>query len=51
VTTEGLSLTGQWNATDNLALKSITASRKGHTKTLIDFDGTPLPTLDVPGHL
>jgi iron complex outermembrane receptor protein len=50
VTTEGLSLTGQWNATDKVALKSITASRTGHTKTLIDFDGTPLPTLDVPAN-
>jgi iron complex outermembrane receptor protein len=49
VETEGLSLTGQWNASDRVTLKSITASRKGHTDTVIDFDGTPLPTLDVPG--
>ena len=48
VMTEGLSLTAEWNATDNLTFKSITADRKGHTQTLIDFDGTPLPTLDVP---
>ncbi|PIB94092.1 TonB-dependent receptor [Caulobacter sp. FWC2] len=48
VQTEGLSLTGQWDATKNLSFKSITANRKGHTQTLIDFDGTPLPTLDVP---
>ncbi|WP_421736377.1 TonB-dependent receptor [Caulobacter sp.] len=48
VVTEGVSLTGQYDATDHLTLKSITASRKGHTKTVIDFDGTPLPTLDVP---
>ncbi|RRN64472.1 TonB-dependent receptor [Caulobacter sp. 602-1] len=48
VQTEGLSLTGQWDATQNLTFKSITANRKGHTQTLIDFDGTPLPTLDVP---
>jgi iron complex outermembrane receptor protein len=48
VETEGLSLTGTYNATENLTLKSITASRKGHTSTVIDFDGTPLPTLDVP---
>jgi len=48
VTTQGVSLTGQWDATKNLTFKSITASRKGHTQTLIDFDGTPLPTLDVP---
>ena len=48
VETEGVSLTGSWNATENLTLKSITASRKGHTTTIIDFDGTPLPTLDIP---
>ncbi len=48
VTTKGLSLTGEYNVTNAVTLKSITASRKGHTQTLIDFDGTPLPTLDVP---
>ncbi|WP_454761596.1 TonB-dependent receptor [Caulobacter segnis] len=48
VTTKGLSLTGEWNVSDTVTLKSITANRKGHTQTLIDFDGTPLPTLDVP---
>jgi iron complex outermembrane receptor protein len=48
VRTKGLSLTGEWNATEHLTFKSITADRQGHTQTLIDFDGTPLPTLDVP---
>ena len=48
VSTEGVSLTGSYNANEHLTFKSITASRKGHTQTLIDFDGTPLPTLDVP---
>jgi iron complex outermembrane receptor protein len=48
VKTEGLSLTGEYRATENLTFKSITASRKGHTTTVIDFDGTPLPTLDIP---
>ncbi|KRA61853.1 TonB-dependent receptor [Caulobacter sp. Root655] len=48
VETEGVSLTGSWAASQYLTLKSITASRKGHTDTHIDFDGTPLPTLDVP---
>jgi iron complex outermembrane receptor protein len=48
VRTKGLSLTGEWNATEHLTFKSITANREGHTQTLIDFDGTPLPTLDVP---
>ena len=50
VMTEGLSLTGQWNVTDKVTLKSITAHRKGETKTLIDFDNTPLPTLDIPAN-
>jgi iron complex outermembrane receptor protein len=48
VMTKGVSLTGQWDATNHLTFKSITANRRGHTQTLIDFDGTPLPTLDVP---
>ncbi|MCA0357668.1 MAG: TonB-dependent receptor [Proteobacteria bacterium] len=48
VMTKGVSLTAQWNATDKVTLKSITANRRGHTDTVIDFDGTPLPTLDVP---
>jgi iron complex outermembrane receptor protein len=48
VETEGVSLTGEYHATDSLTFKSITASRKGHTTTVIDFDGTPLPTLDIP---
>ena len=48
VETEGLSLTAQWNASESLTFKSITASRKGHTDTVIDFDGTPVNTLDVP---
>jgi iron complex outermembrane receptor protein len=48
VKTEGLSLTGEYHASEFLTFKSITAGRKGHTQTLIDFDGTPLPTLDVP---
>jgi len=48
VETEGVSLTGEWNASEFVTIKSITASRKGHTDTVIDFDGTPLPTLDVP---
>jgi iron complex outermembrane receptor protein len=33
---------------DTLTFKSITAYRSGDTKTVIDFDETPLPTLDIP---
>jgi iron complex outermembrane receptor protein len=50
VTTRGVSLTAQWDLNDVLTLKSITAYRKGETDTLIDFDGGPQPSLDVPGH-
>jgi iron complex outermembrane receptor protein len=48
VKTEGLALTGEYHASEFLTFKSISAGRKGRTQTLIDFDGTPLPTLDVP---
>ena len=48
VVTEGVSLTGEYRVNDMLTLKSITAYRSGDTETIIDFDQTPLPTLDVP---
>ncbi|PXA86095.1 TonB-dependent receptor [Caulobacter sp. D4A] len=48
VETEGVSALATWKASEHLTFKSITANRKGHTQTNIDFDGTPLPTLDVP---
>jgi iron complex outermembrane receptor protein len=48
VKTEGLALTGEYHASESLTFKSITASRKGHTDTVIDFDGTPVNTLDIP---
>ncbi|HWW26089.1 MAG TPA: TonB-dependent receptor [Caulobacter sp.] len=48
VGTEGLSLTGEYHANERLTFKSITAGRKGHTDTVIDFDGTPVNTLDIP---
>ncbi len=48
VETEGLSLTGEYHANERLTFKSITAGRKGHTDTVIDFDGTPVNTLDIP---
>ncbi|HEX7373898.1 MAG TPA: TonB-dependent receptor [Steroidobacteraceae bacterium] len=50
VKNQGVSLTVAWNINDLLTLKSITAYRKGHTDTLIDFDTSPAPALDVPGH-
>jgi len=48
VTTEGVSLTAQVDLNDVWTFKSITAYRSGDTDTLIDFDNTPAPTLDVP---
>jgi iron complex outermembrane receptor protein len=48
VVTEGLSLTGDWYVNDWLTLRSITASRRGDTATVIDFDNTPRVDLDVP---
>lgn len=46
--TEGVALTGEYRVNDRLTLKSITAYRSGDTATIIDFDQTPNPTLDVP---
>ncbi|MBK1970261.1 MULTISPECIES: TonB-dependent receptor [Brevundimonas] len=48
VTTEGVSLTAQVDLNDVWTFKSITAYRTGDTDTLIDFDNTPAPTLDIP---
>ena len=50
VETEGLSLTAEWTISDMLTFKSITARREGATDTVIDFDGTPSPTLDIPAY-
>ncbi|PTQ09994.1 TonB-dependent receptor [Sphingomonas oleivorans] len=48
VVTQGISGTIELEASDALTLKSITAYRKGHTDTVIDFDGLPQPILDIP---
>ncbi|WP_119678808.1 TonB-dependent receptor [Indioceanicola profundi] len=48
VETRGISLLGEWNVTDMVTLKSITAYRDGNTDTIIDFDGLPEPILDIP---
>ncbi|TRO94305.1 TonB-dependent receptor [Glycocaulis profundi] len=48
VMTQGASLTAEWQASDMFTFKSITAWREGDTVTVIDFDGTPSPTLDIP---
>ncbi|MFD1033640.1 TonB-dependent receptor [Sphingomonas hankookensis] len=48
VVAQGLSLTGEFQLSDLLTFKSISAYREGATNTVIDFDNTVLPTLDVP---
>lgn len=48
VVTKGVSGTIEYALDDRLTLKSITAYRKGKTDTVIDFDGTPGPVLDIP---
>ncbi|MBI1686287.1 TonB-dependent receptor [Caulobacter hibisci] len=50
VDTEGWSFTGSWEASDKLTFKSISAYRESQTDTIIDFDGTPAPTLDIPAY-
>ncbi|HEX8381710.1 MAG TPA: TonB-dependent receptor [Allosphingosinicella sp.] len=48
VETSGISGTVEVEITPEVTFKSITAWRKGHTETVIDFDGTPGPVLDIP---
>ncbi|WP_199556191.1 TonB-dependent receptor [Sandaracinobacteroides hominis] len=50
VWTQGVSLTGEFALSDAFTLKSITAYRDGRTDTLIDFDNTPGPVLDIPAY-
>lgn len=50
VDSEGLSITGQIDLNDSWSIKSITAWRDGRTDTVIDFDNTPAPTLDIPAY-
>lgn len=48
VQTRGLSLLAEWEASETLTFKSITAYRDGVTVSQgIDFDNTPAPILDV----
>ncbi|MBX9801754.1 MAG: TonB-dependent receptor [Caulobacteraceae bacterium] len=48
VMTQGASATVRLELNDNWTFKSITAWRDGETDTVIDFDNTPAPTLDIP---
>jgi iron complex outermembrane receptor protein len=48
VVTWGVSGTVEYMISDEWAAKSITAWRQGYTDTIIDFDSTQGPILDVP---
>jgi len=48
VETSGLALTVDWNLSESLSFKSVTAKREGDTYTNIDFDNTILKSADVP---
>jgi iron complex outermembrane receptor protein len=48
VKNSGGSLLVEWDATDTVTFKAISAYREGDTDTLIDFDAGPTPALDVP---
>ena len=50
VESEGLSFTGQVDVSEHWTFKSIMAWREGRTDTVIDFDNTPAPTLDIPAY-
>lgn len=50
VMTQGASATIQLDLNANWTFKSITAWREGDSDTVIDFDNTPAPTLDIPAY-
>ncbi len=50
VMSQGASATVQIDLNAHWTFKSITAWREGDTDTVIDFDNTPAPTLDIPAY-
>ena len=50
VMNQGFSATVQLDLNDHWTFKSISAWREGDTDTVIDFDNTPAPTLDIPAY-
>lgn len=50
VETSGASLTFEWQLSDSVMVKSITAQREGTTETSIDFDSRPAADFDVPAY-
>jgi len=45
---EGISFMVNWDISEDMSLKYITASRESYSDTNIDFDNTPLDVFDVP---
>ncbi|HRP12272.1 MAG TPA: TonB-dependent receptor, partial [Terricaulis sp.] len=50
VETRGQALHVDWEISDALTFRSISAWRNGETRGNIDFDNTPNPTLDIPAY-
>jgi len=50
VESSGVSASIDWNFSDTMTFRSITAWREGETNGTIDFDNTPNPTLDIPAY-
>jgi iron complex outermembrane receptor protein len=50
VMNQGFSATVQLDMNEHWTFKSISAWREGDTDTVIDFDNTPAPTLDIPAY-
>ncbi|MFV3126283.1 TonB-dependent receptor [Niveispirillum sp. KHB5.9] len=50
VKNQGASLTAEYNVSDDVMLKSITAYRDGRSDTVIDFDNLPAKILDIPAY-
>lgn len=48
VKNSGINLTAEWQVSEAITLKSITARREGSTRGFIDFDGSPVNTFDAP---
>jgi len=48
VEARGVSFLAEWQASDTLTFKSISAYRAGETEGVIDFDNLPAPILDIP---
>ncbi|WP_417460901.1 TonB-dependent receptor [Kordiimonas sp.] len=48
VTAKGLQAAIEWNASDAITLKSITAYREDYTESVIDFDSLAIDDMDAP---